>query len=170
MSKFWKKNPPRLLKEILSKQVLLVATPKVVVAPLLHAKLTSLTAIATCPVPLLAQANFVPTMEAPVPHKRLPTLLSPTDSTTSTQSAARINQPLATRSATLSKLAPGLSTSVVRSQSRSDTTSTPVTASRPVRRPTRVTTERRRESSATTLPKLICLVSARTTATTPSDE
>ena len=31
MSKFWKKNPPRLLEKILSVQVLLVATPRVVV-------------------------------------------------------------------------------------------------------------------------------------------
>jgi len=103
-------------------------------------------------------------MEVPVPSKKPPTLLSPTDSTTSTQSAARINPPLATRSATLSKLAPGLSISVVRSQLRSDTTSTPVTANRPVRRQTRVTTEKRRESSATTPPEPICLVSARMTA------
>ena len=73
----------------------------VLLAPPLHAVLTSLTAIVTCPAPNLAPVNFVLIMEAPVPPKRPPTLLFPTDSTTSTQSAAKISPLLATRSATL---------------------------------------------------------------------
>ena len=134
---------------------------KATTVPPLHAVSTSLTAIVTCPALHSAPVNFVLIMVAPVPPKRPPTLLFPTDSTTSTQSAARINPPLETRSATPSKLVPTLSKSKVRFQSRSDTTSTPVTANRPARRPTLATTERRNANFATTPPEPICLVSAK---------
>lgn len=166
---FKKRKKRRLLKQIqLYSKANSKHRHKDVLLPL--ASLTNLIVIVTCQMLTLVRANFVPTTVAQEQFKKLLTLLFPTDSTTLTQSAAKISLLLETKYVTLAKLEPVHSKLLEKSQSKSDTTNMLVTLSKLVKRLMHATTEKRRDNYATMLPRLHSLAFAKTIAIILSDQ